>query len=118
MHLIIDGYAKDPEKITDTQFIHQFLDTYPKQIGMTKVSIPKVSQYRDLEIEEDGVSGFVLLAESHISIHSFPERAYINIDIFSCKDFDPEQALKGLEEKFGLANVRSYILNRPHPNID
>jgi len=61
MHLIIDGYASDPAKIADTEFIHQFLDTYPKQIGMTKVSTPKVSHYTNPEeSSEEGISGFVL----------------------------------------------------------
>jgi S-adenosylmethionine decarboxylase len=115
MHLIIDGYARDPGKIRDTEFIHRFLDTYPRQIGMTKVSAPRVSQYNDTEHQEQGISGFVLLAESHISIHIFPERSYINIDVFSCKDFDPEQVVKCLEQQFGLSDVKSYILNRPHP---
>lgn len=117
MHLIIDGYARDPKKITDTEFIQQFLDTYPNQIGMTKISTPKVSRYHSSEPLEQGISGFILLAESHISIHVFPERSYINIDVFSCKDFEPEEAVKGLEQQFGLTDVRSYILNRPHPNV-
>lgn len=118
MHLIIDGYAGDPGKITDTEFIHNFLDTYPKQIGMTKVSTPKVSQYKSTNPQEEGISGFVLLAESHISIHVFPERSYINIDVFSCNYFEPEQVAKVLEQQFGLADVKSYILNRPHPNTE
>ncbi|MDD5092974.1 MAG: adenosylmethionine decarboxylase [Dehalococcoidia bacterium] len=114
MHLIIDGYARDRGKIMDKEFIREFLDTYPQQIQMTKVSTPKVSQYQDSEHQEQGISGFVLLAESHISIHVFPESSYINIDVFSCKDFDPEQVVRGLEQQFGLADVKSYILNRPH----
>ncbi len=118
MHLIIDGYAKEPAKINDLEFIHQFLDTYPHQIGMTKVSTPKVSPYQNTDSHERGISGFVLLAESHISIHIFPERSYINIDVFSCNDFDPEQVIKGLEQQFGLSDVKSYIINRPHPTIE
>lgn len=117
MHLIIDGYAKEPAKITDLEFIHQFLDTYPRQIGMTKVSTPKVSPYQNADPQEQGISGFVLLAESHISIHVFPERSYVNIDVFSCNDFDPAQVIKGLEQQFSLVDVKSYIINRPVPTI-
>ena len=117
MHLIIDGYGSDPNKMKDTEFIYEFLDTYPKQIGMTKVSTPRVSPYKSSESEEPGISGFVLLAESHISIHIFPDQSYINIDVFSCNDFESEEAVRGLQQQFGLTDVRSYILNRPHPNV-
>ena len=118
MHLIIDGYACDPCKITDTEFIYQFLDSYPSEIEMTKVSTPKAAKYASPNPQEQGISGFVLLAESHISVHVFPEQSYINIDVFSCKEFEPEEVVKGLQRQFGLTEVKSYILNRPHPNID
>ncbi|TET13276.1 MAG: S-adenosylmethionine decarboxylase proenzyme [Dehalococcoidia bacterium] len=112
MHLIIDGYRGDVQRMQDVDFIYQLLDTYPSQIGMTKISPPKVSKYIGSKPEDWGVSAFVLIAESHISIHTFPERSYINIDIFSCKEFDAEQTIRDLQQKFGLAEVRSYILNR------
>lgn len=118
MHLIIDGYVRDPEKIQDKEFIYRFLDTYPSRIQMTKVSTPQVSQHLKASTpHHPGISGFVLLAESHISVHIFPERSYVNIDIFSCGDFDPEEALKTIEQEFGLVGARSYAMNRPHANV-
>ena len=112
MHLIIDGYGGDPQKMQDVEFISQLLDAYPGKIGMTKISAPKVSKYIGSKPEDWGVSGFVLIAESHISIHTFPERFYINIDVFSCKEFDADKAIKEFKQDFGLSEVRSYILNR------
>lgn len=112
MHLIIDGYNGNVQKMQDVDFIQQLLDVYPSRIGMTKISPPKVSKYIGSKPEDWGVSGFVLIAESHISIHTFPERSYINIDIFSCKEFDAEEAIRDLQQRFGLSEVRSYILNR------
>jgi len=112
VHLIIDGYGGDPQKMMDVDFINQLLDVYPSRIGMTKISPPQVSKYIGTKPEDWGVSGFVLIAESHISIHTFPERSYINIDIFSCKEFDAEQAIKDLKDRFELAEIRTYILSR------
>lgn len=112
MHLIIDGYGGDHIKMRDVHFIEQLLDLYPSLIGMTRISTPQVSRYVGSKPEDWGVSGFVLIAESHISIHTFPERSYINIDIFSCKEFDAERAVRDLQDKFELTEVRSYILNR------
>jgi len=112
MHLIIDGYGGDPRKMQDVEFISNLLDAYPSQIGMTKISTPQVSKYIGTKPEDWGVSGFVLIAESHISIHTFPERLYINVDIFSCKEFDADKAIREFKLHFGLSEVRSYILNR------
>lgn len=112
MHLVIDGYGGDPAKMQDEDFTYQILDSYPSQIGMTKIAPPQVTRYIGSKAEDWGISGFVLIAESHISIHTFPERSYINIDIFSCKEFDAEQAVRDFQQKFELTEVRSYILNR------
>ena len=112
MHLIIDGYGGDPQKMQDVEFIYKILDAYPSQIGMTKISTPHVNKYVGSKPEDWGVSGFFLIAESHISIHTFPEKFYINIDVFSCKEFDAERAIKEFKHNFGLTEVRSYILNR------
>ena len=111
MHLIIDGHGGDPKRLGNPKFIYRFLDTCPAQIGMEKVSSPQVFQYTDSGEQE--ISGFVLLAESHISIHIFPKRAYVNIDVFSCKEFDPEQVAKRLQQRFRLTDVKSCIFNRP-----
>lgn len=45
-----------------------------------------------------GVSGVVVLAESHISIHTWPEKAYAAIDIFMCGDCDPNDALPSIKK--------------------
>lgn len=112
MHLIVDGYGGDVQKMQDLERIYDFLDRFPAQIGMTKIAPPYVFRYIGSKPQDWGISGFVLIAESHISIHTFPERAYINIDVFSCKEFDAEKAIKDLKESLGLEKVRSYVLDR------
>jgi S-adenosylmethionine decarboxylase len=113
MHLIIDGYNGDVQRMQDADFIQQLLDVYPSKIGMTKISSPKVSRYDAPEPDECGVSGFVGMAESHISIHTFPGQGYVSIDIFSCKEFDADEAVLDLQQTFGWTEVRSYVINRP-----
>ena len=48
------------------------------------------------------MSGFVLIAESHITIHTFPERGYVNVDIFSCRAFDASTPVDVIRRKFDL----------------
>ena len=112
MHLAVDGYGGDPDKLKDVDLIHQFLDEYPDAIGMTKMIPPQVFTYHGQKAEDWGVSGFVLIAESHISIHTFPDRGYVNIDIFSCKDFDADSSLDVVKATFALPEVKVWTLER------
>ena len=112
MHLTIDGYGSNPKLMQDEEYISQFLDSYPTEIGMTKISAPLVFKYVGSKPEDWGISGFVFIAESHISIHTFFERCYVNIDVFSCKDFNAEQVIKDFQDKFQLTRFTSRLINR------
>jgi S-adenosylmethionine decarboxylase len=112
MHLIIDGFGANRKMLESEDMIYDLLDRYPSQIGMTKVAPPQVFKYIGSKPEDWGISGFVLIAESHISIHTFPERRYVNIDIFSCKDFDSEYAIQELKAIFEFDEIQKYLLNR------
>ncbi len=113
MHLIIQGITAEPQRVHNLKFIYELLDSYPAQIGMHKVSPPQVSQYQIPNTHQPIVSGFVLLAESHISIHFFPRQSYLNIDVFSCKEFEPQKVLQDLKQRFRLKEVKTYLLERP-----
>ena len=112
MHLVIDGYGAEQAILENADTIYQFLDQYPDAIGMTKITPPPGYIYEGQKPEDVGVSGFVLIAESHISVHTFPKRQYINIDVFSCKDFDTDLALQELKTRFGIESARSWTLER------
>ena len=53
-----------------------------------------------------------MIAESHISVHTFPDRSYVNIDVFSCKDFDHERVLERVKDLFGLDQVKLWVIGR------
>ena len=112
MHLAVDGYGGDPSKLQDVKLISSFLDEHPSAIGMTKIVPPLVYTYRGETPEDWGVSGFVLIAESHVSIHTFPDRGYLSIDVFSCKEFDPSPSVDEVKAAFSLQEVRVWILDR------
>jgi S-adenosylmethionine decarboxylase len=112
MHLMLDGYGCNRERLEDISLIYNFLSEYPAQIGMTKIMPPYVFRY-DAENPEDwGISGFVLIAESHISIHTFPEKNYLSLDIFSCKNFDSEQAISYVSNLFATQKSEVKLLDR------
>ena len=111
MHLTIDGYG-NKQIMQDEQFIYQLLDLYPAKIGMTKIQGPIVFRYVNCKLEDWGISGLVFIAESHISLHTFVERCYINIDVFSCKDFNAEQVIQDFANEFQLTRFTSRLINR------
>jgi S-adenosylmethionine decarboxylase len=112
MHLIIDGYSNNSEIMQDEKFIYDLLNSYPAKIGMSKIAGPHVFRYVGAKPEDWGISGIVFIAESHISLHTFVERSYINIDIFSCRDFNAQQVIKDLVNEFQLTKFISNLVNR------
>ena len=112
MHLVIDGYGGNVEKMWDQQLVRDFLDQFPSKLAMTPITEPQVLKYIGETVEDAGVSGFVIIAESHISIHTFPYRRYVNMDIFSCKSFDDQRALAEAKQLFDLTDVKTWLLDR------
>ena len=112
MHLVIDGYDGDVDKMWDQELVRDFLTNYPDNLGMTRITEPQVLEYNGPKVEDGGVSGFVIIAESHISIHTFPYRNYVNIDIFSCKSFDGDRALREVRALFAFQEIKHWLLDR------
>lgn len=92
-HLIVDLF--DAERLDDLEYIESTLLDCVKAAGATLLHI----HLHPFE-PNGGVSGVVVLAESHISIHSWPERAYAALDIFMCGDAKPERCVDVLEAAF------------------
>jgi S-adenosylmethionine decarboxylase len=111
-HLMLDGYGCDKARLQDLNLVYRILDELPSKIGMTKIMPPYVFKYSGLRPEDWGLSGFVLIAESHISIHTFPEKNFVSVDIFSCKPFDSEFASSDLKRLFGMEKVECTVLDR------
>ena len=60
-----------------------------------------------------GLSGFVIVAESHISFHTFPNRGFVSIDVYSCQDdMDTDALFAGFKETFGFADQDIHLVKR------
>jgi S-adenosylmethionine decarboxylase len=112
MHVIIDGYGGDPDQLSDENVVRVILEEVPDLMGMTKITQPKVLRYVGSKPEDWGVSGFVMIAESHISMHTFPERRLVWADVFSCKDFDATPVLEAIKNRFSLRQMDVQSLPR------
>jgi S-adenosylmethionine decarboxylase len=102
------------ERISDPEAIKLFLQQLPEIIDMHKISEPMITVYpgREGSFDKGGISGFILIAESHITIHTFNAQKYATIDIFSCKEFDVARAEKFIIEHFSPQKVERNFLMR------
>lgn len=111
-HLIIDGSRCNTLKLSDRILVEQVLNEYPTAIGMTKIGGPYMFEYQAPDPAYSGVSGLVVIAESHIAIHTFPELDYFTLDIFSCKNFDHELAIRYIKDAFEVAEMDRMLVQR------
>ena len=70
------------------------------------------------EFSPFGVSGVVVIAESHLAIHTWPEHRYAAVDIFTCGDvLEPKVAADYLAQLFGATRVSLVQLERGHVRL-
>lgn len=112
LHVTIDAKECNRNKLTDNKFIYGLLDKLPSLLSMTKMTLPYVVEWKDKWSNTPGISGFVMIAESHISVHTFPEQNYAFFDIFSCKYFDEEKAIKYIIERIEAKKVDKHTIER------
>ncbi|MFB5615495.1 MAG: adenosylmethionine decarboxylase [Candidatus Nitrosomaritimum yanchengensis] len=93
LHLMLDAYDVPKEKLDDMKLAYKFLNELPEKIGMKKLTTPLVADADQSATEFDpgGISGVVLINESHISIHTFADKGFFTMDIYSCSDFSEQQ---------------------------
>jgi len=113
-HLTIDGYGGNLEKLNDKNLILKCLDELPEILGMKKLIEPQVYSAPDNGLKDPGGwSGFVVVAESHISIHTYPKRGFVSIDVYTCKNgMDKEFISKYFTEKFELKDIETHFIKR------
>ena len=113
LHVTIDASGCNKRKLASVTLVYDILNRLPDKIGMIKMTLPYVVKWLDKFAHgTEGISGFVMIAESHISIHTFPDQDYVFMDIFSCKEFDTEKAIKHLVDAFEAAKYEKNVLKR------
>ena len=97
-HLLIDLFGA--KRLDDLEHVERTLKRCVEVAGATLLHI----HLHHLK-PTGGVTGVAVLAESHISIHSWPGTGYAALDVFMSGDADPAKAVPVLKEAFGAADV-------------
>ena len=109
-HLLLELYRCDYEKLNDESFLRCTLNRAAKLAKATVLNL--ISN----KFEPQGVTAIALLAESHISIHTWPESNYSAVDIFTCgQNMMPEQASQYLIKSLMAEEHSLRVIERNPP---
>jgi S-adenosylmethionine decarboxylase len=112
VHLMLELYNIEREILSNEPLMRRVLDEYPSRIGMEKVSPVHLYDIETSNPLDAGLSGFVVIAQSHVSLHAWPEYGEVDIDICSCKEFSQEDAIAFAKEIFLTDDVEAHFVVR------
>jgi S-adenosylmethionine decarboxylase len=112
VHLMLELYNIEREILSNEPLIRRVLDEYPSRVGMEKVSPVHLYDIETSNPLDAGLSGFVVIAQSHVSLHAWPEYGEVDIDICSCKEFSQEDAIAFAKEIFLTDDVEAHFVVR------
>src|SRR6185503_17406727 len=113
-HITIDGYGGDVKRLDDGKVIRLCIKNLPGLLRMRTIGKPKVHKVAgNGHKDPGGWSGVVLIMESHISIHTFPKRRFVSIDVYSCTNGLNQKAIINYFKKaYKLQSVETNFLLR------
>ncbi|MEM5812931.1 MAG: adenosylmethionine decarboxylase [Candidatus Aenigmatarchaeota archaeon] len=106
-HIVADLYGVKQELIAKKEKVMEVMESAARFAGMKKIK----SYYK--QFKPWGVTGIVLISESHISIHTWPEYNLVNLDIFSCGEKKKvEKAFKFFLRRFKPKDYKKIEIDR------
>ena len=109
-HFLLELYKCDYEKLNDESFLRCTLNNAAKLANATVLNL--ISN----KFEPQGITAIALLAESHISIHTWPEAQYSAVDIFTCgQNMKPDKSCKYLMKALMAEEHLLRVINRNPP---
>lgn len=109
VHILAEYYECDTGILNNQDQIERYMNEAADIAGATVV------QSAFHAFNPHGVSGVVVIAESHLTIHTWPEYGYAAVDIFTCGDsVEPQKALDHLKKKLNSGHFSTVQLKRGH----
>lgn len=110
LHITLDAYGANSKKLEDVSLLFNTLDKLPSLIGMQKIGFPHIAQFTQKDIA--GISGIIMIVESHISIHTYSKKDYLSLDVYSCKDFDYQKVVDYIKSVYEFKELELNVLAR------
>ena len=110
LHLIVDANAT--KGLCDRQYVEDWIRWAVRSSGMTLLGIQSHLLPTSLD-SGPGVSAIAIIAESHISVHTWPEHNMITMDFYSCKPYDARTVLDSFSNTFGVVgHIKYRVISR------
>ena len=122
-HFMLDGYGGDQDLLSNQTLLSNILSRVCSEMKMHSIAEPTVVEVGEMNQKDPGgFSGFLLIAESHISFHTFPKRGFVTIDVYTCQDvLDTAKLTELFVKEFGLKKYNTQVVPRgvdyPDENI-
>jgi len=119
-HLLIDGYVRDGKTLnpdTICTLFDRLVETLDMQYLQrpTAIRVPIDPDKLATEEDEGGWSVICQITTSHIALHGWPMRGAFMMDVFSCREFDPEAARRVVLEMLDVTESRFQVIERLDP---
>lgn len=113
-HITIDGYDGDPKLLNSKRVVKSSMSELSKILKMQPLARVKIVAAPDNHIKDPGGwSAFILIAESHISIHTFPRRHFLSADVYTCQTgVDADFVVGYFKKKFHLGEIEMHHIKR------
>ncbi len=113
-HITIDGYGGNAERLNSEDVVYSALVELCDLLQMHPLMKPILLSAPDNHIKDPGGwSGFVIITESHISIHTFPKRRFLSADVYTCRNgVDVDFVVDYFKKKFQLESVEINFIKR------
>ncbi len=106
-HILAELYGCDAELLNDCRLLEEL---------MVEAAVEAGAEVREVAFHKfspQGVSGVVVISESHLTIHTWPELGYAAVDVFTCgQKVNPWEACNYLTEKFGAQHISATEVKR------
>jgi len=109
---MVDAMGVPEHLSSDLELVYNFMDKLPDMMGMTKIIPPYCFRYSGLVPDDLGISCVTLIAESHLTFHSFQKKGAIFFDAFSCKPFDTDLVLTEIQRVFQPTKIDHWLEKR------
>jgi S-adenosylmethionine decarboxylase len=112
LHLLLDLYECNPDVLSDESHLRQFLEDLPDRISMQHVGPVELRYITTSNPLDDGYSGFVIIATSHCSLHAWAPYGMVNLDVFSCEDFNVADVVAFVRKRFATEKIEIHEIRR------
>jgi S-adenosylmethionine decarboxylase len=111
-HLLVELYNCDPKIIADSRKIEDVM------VGAAKHAKAHIVDVVFHTFNPHGLSGVIVIAESHLTIHTWPEYAFASVDVYTCgNEVNPWRAYRYLVKNLRARNVTAMEMKRGVLNI-